>query len=143
MKRVTKSVRLNQIKMQRVLVLTGVLSLFVIYVILWGRMIASPSERTGTDFIAFYTAGRIAQENGMAHTYDVSLQQGIQETEVGFELREAQILPYLHMPYLIPVLQTLVTRSYVISFVKWILLMLGVLALGIYALTRWFRDTIH
>ena len=143
MKQVTKSVRLNQIKMQRVLVLTGVLSLFLIYVVLWGKMIASPSERTGTDFMAFYAAGRVAQESGIAHTYDISLQQGIQEAEVGFELHEEQILPYLHMPYLIPLLQILVTQSYVISFVRWILLMFGVLVFGMYALMRWFPDEIQ
>lgn len=135
--------RSNQVKMQRVFVLTGLLSLFVIYVVLWGEMIASPSERTGTDFMAFYTAGRVAQENGIAHTYDISLQQEIQETEVGFELCKGQILPYLHMPYLIPLLQILVTRSYVISFVRWILLMIGVLAFGMYAMIRWFPDEVQ
>jgi len=143
MKQEAKSVRSNRIKMQRVLVLTGVFSLLLIYLVLWGKMIASPSERTGTDFMAFYTAGRVAQENGIAKAYDISLQQGIQETEVGFELREGQILPYLHMPYLIPVLQTLVTQSYVSSFVRWILLMIGVLAFGMYALMRWFPDEIQ
>ena len=59
--------RAIQFKLQRIFVLAGMLSLFVVYLILWGRMIVNPADRTGTDFIAFYAAGRVAQENGLAN----------------------------------------------------------------------------
>ena len=113
-------------------------SLFVIYAILWGRMIVNPSERTGTDFISFYAIGRVAQENGISHIYNVDLQQEFQEDEVGFPLSAGQVLLYLHVPYLAPLLQLLVTKSYVISFFRWTFLMIGLYVFGIYALTRWF-----
>ena len=103
-------------------------------------MIVNPSERTGTDFIAFYTAGHVAQENGFAHSYDIALQREIQEKEVGFQLGPRQVLLYNHIPYLIPVLQLLVSQSYVNSFIRWVLLLIGLYVLGIYGLKRWFAD---
>jgi hypothetical protein len=133
-------VRSDRINIRQIFVLTGVLSLFVIYAIIWGQMIVTPSERTGTDFIAFYTAGRVAQENGLANTYDVALQREIQEKEVGFHLGAGRVLLYNHMPYLIPVLQVLVSQSYVNSFVRWLLLLIALYAFGMYGLKHWFPD---
>ncbi len=121
---------------RRVLLLAGTLSLGVIYLILWLRMIASPAERTGTDFIAFFAGGRVAQEYGVRQTYDVSLQQKIQEAEVGFELSEGQVLLYNHMPFLVPLLQVLVSPNYIASFVRWAIVLALVYAIGLYALTH-------
>ena len=132
--------RSNRIDIRRIFVLAGILSLFVIYAIIWGQMISNQSQRTGTDFIAFYTAGRVAQENGPAHAYDIALQQKIQEKEVGFQLNTGQVLLYNHMPYLIPLLQMLVSQSYVVSFVRWVLLLVSLYAFGMYGLSHWFPD---
>lgn len=132
--------RAIQFKLQRIFVLAGMLSLFVVYLLLWGRMIVNPADRTGTDFIAFYAAGRVAQENGLANAYNIDLQQGIQEYEVGFQLGSGQVLLYNHMPYLIPLLQVLVSQNYVASFSRWAILLIGVFAAGIYALRHWFPD---
>lgn len=132
--------RSNQINIQRIFVLAGMLALFVIYAIIWSLMILNPSYRTGADFIAFYAAGRVAQENGLANAYDIALQQDVQENEVGFQLSAGQVLLYNHMPYLIPVLQVLVTQNYVTSFLRWTILLVGIYAAGMYALMRWFPD---
>ena len=103
-------------------------------------MIVNPSERTGTDFVAFYTAGRVAQENGFANAYDIALQREIQKKTVGFPLGTGQVLLYNHVPYLIPVLWVLVSQSYVASFVRWLLLLIGLYACGMYGLMRWLPD---
>ncbi len=39
----------------------GLLSLALIYILSWINMIDDPKQRTGSDFIGFYSFGRIAQ----------------------------------------------------------------------------------
>ena len=61
-------------------------------------MITQHEVRTGTDFIAFYTAGRVAGEYGISHTYDVELQKSVQDEILGFSipgLSEPQAQPLL------------------------------------------------
>ena len=65
-------------------------------------MITSPEQRTGTDFIAFYTAGRIAQEQGIHDVYNIAYQQSVQENLLGFPIANNQPLLYNHIPFLIP-----------------------------------------
>ena len=87
---------------RRVFIIVGIASLFLSYFGIWVRFINDPVERTGADFIHFYSAGRIAQSEGAAHVYDLLLQQEIQEQQVGFPLAPGQVLPYNHLPFLIP-----------------------------------------
>jgi len=128
----------QRINIQRISLAAGAISLFIVYMILWGRMITSPTDRTGTDFIAFYAAGRVAEEYGSSHAYDIALQQKVQEKEVGFQLSSGQALLYNHMPYLIPVLQILVNQNYMASFARWTILLLAVYAAGFWGLVHWF-----
>lgn len=138
-----RSSLVRPIEWRRVLLLAGVLSLGVIYLVLWLRMIASPAERTGTDFISYYAVGRIAQADGISRVYDIVHQRTVQEGAVGFPLDEGQVLLYLHMPYLVPVLQVLVTDDYVASFLRWILLSLIVYAAGMAVFMRWLPEEQH
>jgi len=104
--------------------IAGLVSLFVSYLGIWMRMISDPVERTGADFIHFYSAGRIAQSQGATRVYDLSLQQRVQEEQVGFPLVPGQVLPYNHIPYLIPILKTIMTPDYIVSFYRWDLIMI-------------------
>jgi glycosyl transferase family 87 len=124
---------------RRIFIIAGIASLSISYLLIWHRFVHDPAERTGLDFIAFYAAGRIAQQAGAAHVYDLRLQQEIQQEEVGFRLVPGQVLPYIHMPFLIPVLQLLVGRDYVTSLYRWASLQLVVYALGIAVLSRCLR----
>ena len=103
-------------------------------------MIRNPVERTGSDFIAFYSAGRVAQNAGAAHVYDPNLQQNIQEEEVGFPLVPGQVLLYNHLPFLIPILQTIVNPNYVNSFYLWIFLLIALYITAIFFLSRLLKD---
>ncbi len=105
---------------RRILIIAGIISLFISYVGIWLRLINDPVERTGSDFIAFYSAGRIAQSKGMASVYNPELQQEIQQEEVGFPLAPGQVLLYNHLPFLIPLLQMIASANYVNSFYRWI-----------------------
>lgn len=74
----------------RIIFIAAVFALLTIYIILWGQMIFNVEQRTGTDFIAFYTAGRVANDHGIKKTYSVELQQAIQEDILGFEIKNSQ-----------------------------------------------------
>jgi hypothetical protein len=57
---------MQTLNLRRALLTTGLVSLALVYVVLWLGMIGDPRERTGADFIAFYAAGRIARTEGAA-----------------------------------------------------------------------------
>lgn len=105
-------------------------SLVIIYIILWARMISTPSLRTRADFIAFYAVGRIAQEYGYSAAYQIDLQHTIEQTVVGFNLAKDQVLLYNHVPYLIPLLKHLIGNNYISSFARWAVAMLGIYIAG-------------
>lgn len=125
-----KKKNFENIDLWRVFQTAATCSLAITYVFQWGKMISIPSQRTGADFIAFYTAGRIAQVQGISSVYKINAQHDIEQIVVGFNLAKDQILPYIHMPYLIPFLKLLVNTDYIGSFIRWAILMLGVYVAG-------------
>lgn len=124
----------------RVFVLTGIISLALCYSLLWVRMITTPVERTGADFIAFYAAGRIVQNEGAAHAYDLALEQKYEEEVVGFAVDSQHISPYLHPPFLLPLTGAVALDDFVLSFVIWNLVMAAFLCAGFIPLSRLLRD---
>jgi Glycosyltransferase family 87 len=114
----------------RGMLFAGALSLLIIYFVWWGRMIGDPVERSGADFIAFYSAGRVARAHGFASIYDIEQQQKIEREVVGFPLAEGQVLLYNHMPYLVPLLALVVNENYVGSFERWILVLISIYLIG-------------
>jgi putative effector of murein hydrolase LrgA (UPF0299 family) len=121
---------------RRIFIVAGVISLFISYLGIWIRLINDPVERTGSDFIAFYTAGRIANSEGIASVYHPALQQQVQQEEVGFPLAQGQVLLYNHLPFLIPLLQVIVNTNYVASFYRWIILLGALYLIGITVLSQ-------
>ena len=120
----------ENIDLWRVFQIAAICSLAITYVFQWGKMISIPSERTGADFIHFYAAGRISQVYGFSSVYNLDLQRKMEEAVVGFKLAEWQVLPYNHMPYLIPFLNLLVNANYIGSFMRWVFIMIGIYAIG-------------
>jgi glycosyl transferase family 87 len=108
----------------RLVMFSSLAALLVMYGVWWTRMIADLKERTATDFMAFYAAGRVAQANGLPATYTIKLQQNIQQEVLGFPLADGQVLLYNHLPYLVPVLAALVNQDYAGSFIRWDILLL-------------------
>ena len=132
---------MKRINFRRVFVIAGLMTLVIVYAILWLQMISSQAERTGADFIVFFTAGRIAQIDGASHVYEPLLQQAIQQAEVGFQLVPGQVLLYNHIPYLIPILKVLISGNYVASFYRWALLLLAFCFAGVVLLVGVLRQT--
>jgi hypothetical protein len=127
------------INFRRVFVVAGLTALVIVYAVVWIRMISSLSERTGTDFIHFYAAGIISKNPGAAHVYELELQQAIEQKQVGFQLVPGQVLPFNHVPYLIPILSVIVVENYVISFIRWTIFSLILYGIGIGILAWWFH----
>lgn len=125
-----------KIDFRRIFLVAGITAQLIIYPLLWLRMITNPVERTGSDFIAFYTAGRITRLDGPGQVYDIDRQQQVQAEQVGFELIPGQVLLYNHIPWLIPLLWLIAGPNYVYSFIAWQLLLLGILVLSILLLVR-------
>ena len=124
----------------RIYFIAGISALLISYLAIWVRFINDPVERTGSDFIAFYSAGRVAEEEGAAHVYDPSFQQDIQEEQVGFSLVPGQVLLYNHLPFLIPILRTVAGADYVGSFYRWIFLLIAIYITGIMLLGQVLND---
>ena len=112
------------------ILIVGASSLLIIYFVWWGRMIGDPVARSGTDFIAFYSAGRIAQAHGFASIYDIEYQKEIEQEVVGFPLADGQVLLYNHMPYLVPLLALVVNDNYALSFKLWALILISIYITG-------------
>ena len=115
---------MGQVSFRRVLLLAGTSSLILVYLILWGKMIVDPVQRSATDFIAYYAAGRVARSAGFSHVYDAGLIQLAQERVVGFPLLEGQVLLYNNVPFLVPVVALFAGDNYAVSFLAWSLIML-------------------
>ena len=127
----------------RIFVLSCLLSLTIAYLSVWIRFMGDPEQRTGADFIAFYSAGRIAQQQGYWRVYEPVAQQNIEEEVVGFPLAQGQVLLYNHLPFLLPILRILVNEDYVGSFYRWVLLLIAlyVSALAVLGLCLKQRET--
>lgn len=131
---------MKQVNLRRVFVVAALASLVLVYSMLWLRMITTPVEYTGADFIAFYAAGRIAQAEGPAHVYDLELQQHYEEEVVGFEVAPEHISPFLHPPFIVPLARALALDDFILSFVLWDLVMLAFLVLGALPLFYLLRE---
>lgn len=123
------------INFSRIVTITIGISLALVYPLLWIKMLADPIQYTGADFIAFYAAGRIADNEGADHAYDLSLQQKYQEQVVMREIEPQETFPYIHPPFVIPLAQIAATSDYLNSFQRWAVMMILIFALGIPFLT--------
>ncbi len=99
----------------------GLLSLALTYILLWINMINDPKQRTGSDFIGFYSFGRIAQTQGFENIYNVKAQENIEEEVVGF-----QVIPefYTHVPFIAALADLIVDSNYINSFIRWAIILL-------------------
>ncbi|HNF34829.1 MAG TPA: glycosyltransferase family 87 protein [Anaerolineales bacterium] len=119
------------IDLSRTAITAILISLALVYPLLWLKMLADPTQHTGADFIAFYAAGRIADQEGPSHAYDLILQKKYQEGVVQREIELQETFPYIHPPFVIPLAQIVSNADYLKSFQRWAMLMLLLFTAGI------------
>lgn len=115
----------------RILTITLIASLALVYPLLWMKMLADPVLNTGADYIAFYAAGRIADNEGAARAYDLHLQQKYEREVVGFDFEFSETTPFVHPPFVLPFAQFAATPNYLASFQRWAFIMVIIFAAGI------------
>lgn len=133
---------MKKINFQRVFLIASVLSLAIVYLFLWLRMINSHAERTGSDFIGFYTAARIAQTEGRQFIYIPEYQQRIEEDLVGFELAPGQVLLFNHLPYLLPLISLIVNDNFLASLIRWNIILVVFYGSVIFLILSKFRKSL-
>ncbi len=131
---------MRKINFLRVFVIASLGILILSYALLWLRMIRTPIEYTGTDFVAFYAAARIAQTEGPVHIYDVALQQKHEEALIGEEISWDLVRIYLNPPFVVPLVLAITLNNFVPSLVLWDILMLAFLVAGTLILVPLLRD---
>ncbi len=121
---------------RRLFTIVGLVSLALIYILLWAKMINDPKQRTGSDFISFYSFGRAAQTQGFENIYNIKSQQSIEEEVVGF-----QVVPefYTHVPFISAVSALIVDSNYINSFIRWAIVLLLLNAASSYLLVNVLR----
>ncbi len=116
---------------RRILVYVAILSLLIYFILAWVRMIGDPDQRTGSDFMGFYSFGRIPQNGEIADIYRIEKQQALQEEIVGHPVTP---IFYTHLPFIAPLSMILVNDDYIGSFKRWALVLIFLNALNIYIL---------
>ena len=129
---------LKKLSFSKIFFWVGVISLLLIYIILWAQMITKSSDRTGTDFIIFWTAGRIAQTQNIDQIYNTELQREIESELVGFYIETNKILPFNHPLHSLPFLSVLVSENYIASFILWALLDTGIYGISFLILGKFY-----
>jgi hypothetical protein len=127
---------MKRINLGRAFVIAGLASQAIVYSALWVRMITSAAERTGTDFIAFYSAGRIALTGRIYETYLPQAQQATEESELGFSIPDEALNPFVHPPFIIPILALIANLPYVSAFYAWAIILMSIFAVAVSFLVR-------
>ncbi len=102
-----------------VLIIVGLAALAVIYLQLWQFMVANPIELTKKDFISQYTAGRIANSGDWGDVYDLNTQIAQQEKITGSPIVSNNFPPFMHPPFILPLLALIAYFAYVPAYHVW------------------------
>ena len=124
---------LPKLDIRRIVIYTGILSLLIYYILAWSRMIADHYERTGSDFMGFYSFGWIAENKGIQYLYDLKVQQDLQEQIVGHPVTP---IFHTHIPLTAPFSILVGDEDYVASFKRWAIVLLLLNAVNVYLLLR-------
>jgi len=100
-------------------------------------MINDPKQRTGSDFIGFYSFGKIAQTQGFENIYNVKAQESIEEGVVGFQVNPEF---YTHVPFIAALADLIVDSNYIHSFIRWAIVLLFLNAVSSYLLVKALRQ---
>ncbi len=108
----------------RIFVLTGIISLALIYLLLWMRTITTKREYDGADFMGLYSAARISQERGFPFIYDAEIQVDVQSQIVGYPFPIDQTSYFTHPAFIILLVNLIANENYTESLIRWMAILL-------------------
>lgn len=110
------------------------------YALLWISYVRDPQVLAGADFVAAYSAGRVAYERSWSQVYDMELEWQIQERVAGHSLTPQEVFNYNHPPFLLPVLWLLARLDYPVAYIGYCLIQFLLVAAGLPFLFRLLRS---
>ena len=133
----------SRLSFRKVFLIAGIVSLLLLYPVLWLRVMTDPAQRTAADFLPFYAAGRIALTQGLSMVYDwesqrqaendildetirqilVSRGQPLNPQNSSPPIQASEVNPFPHPPFIVPLLMLLALLNYLPAFVVWSVLM--------------------
>ncbi len=99
-------------------------------------MINNPSGRTGADFITFYSAGRIMLAGDRAEVYNPQAQITEEESILGFSILPKDLNPFVHPPFILPILALVALLPYIWGFHAWAILLYILYGINAFILLR-------
>ncbi len=103
--------------------IAGIITLSLLDFLLWRQSIGDFKLRTTTDFVAFYPAGWIARTEGASQVYNLVSQKAVEESVLGSSILLDEVNPFVHPPFVVPLLRLIVQSDYVSSYQNWALVM--------------------
>jgi hypothetical protein len=116
--------QIKKLDLHRVLLFAGGMSLILVYLLSWVDVITDPVQRTGSDFIAFYAAGKNMVEYTPAAAYDLPYLKTQEESVIGFKIADQDVNPFVHPPFILPILWLVAYFDYIPAFYMWAAFML-------------------
>jgi hypothetical protein len=121
---------------RNVLIIVGVAALAVIYIQLWQFMVANPVELNKKDFLSQYTAGKIANSGDWGNVYNLNTQIAQQEKITGSPIVSNNFPPFMHPPFILPLLALIANFAYVPAYHLWAILQIIFILLSAWVLLR-------
>lgn len=121
----------RKLDLRRILTYAAIASLLIYFILAWVRMIGDHYQRTGSDFMGFYSFGWITENKGIEYIYDLKVQQDLQEKIVGHPVTP---IFHTHVPLTAPLSAAVGDDDYVASFKRWTIVLLLLNALNMYIL---------
>jgi hypothetical protein len=119
--------------------ITAIVVLVVIYSLVTYSLIHTPWRLEGSDFLAFYSAGRVGREFGLSNVYNSTLEAAAQAEITGLPYDASNFLPPNHPPFLYPILTLLARFDFRTALLGYALLLAGLVVCGlpaVYSLLR-------
>ena len=137
-----KNPRLSRpkISLPTILIFTAILFQLLWYLRLWFNLLGHPALNK-IDFLSFFTAGSLAKSAGLSNIYNLDLQQAFQTQIAGPNFIQGGSLPYMHPPFILPVLMLIMGVSYPTSYILWTLFLLLTVILSLLFLIRALKET--
>jgi len=121
----------RKLDLRRILTYAAIASLLIYFILAWISMIGDHYQRTGSDFMGFYSFGWITENKGIEYIYDLKVQQDLQEKIVGHPVTP---IFHTHVPLTAPLSVAVGDEDYVASFKRWAIVLLLLNAVNIYIL---------
>ena len=132
--------RVNRLAVATLLVCAAIAAQLMFEIAQWLYALRSPNL-IYQDFLSMYSAGRIARSLAFGQLYDLASQQQFQIGVIGKPYGVlGGVLPFMHPPFLIPLLAAVCDADYVASYARWSAVLAGAATGCAYFAGRLCRD---